>query len=220
MSRKFISYIIVLLLLLSGCQNNTPGTTTDSTDANDMLQFDTKKNAQNKYVIIDGFNFQETDGFFIGTIFGGDYLQYYDRASGINGVLCADPSCTHDSNECGANIARGSASLSYYDGKLYWVGSEGTELQKRYLWQSDLSGMNRKKIMEIPWDEIIIPYQPQRYVIHQGKLYIRGYANVVDGTQAGIRVSLLSKPLYGDEGFTTVYDEVFPEGVWETYLCG
>ena len=216
MKKEFFAVVVAIVLLLSGCQNNTPSVT-NPTDADDPIQFAPEKNAQNKYVIIDGFNFQETDGFFIGTISGGDYLQYYDKASGISGVLCADPSCAHDSKACGANIGRGWASLSYYDGKLYWVGPEGTQLQKHYLWQSDLSGMNRKKIMEIPWDEIIIPYQPQRYVLHQGRLYIRGYANVVNGTEAGIRLSLLSKPLSGDEDFTPVYDEVFPEGAWETY---
>ena len=211
--KRMIAVIVATVLLLSGCQNNTP---TDSADSDDSIQFTAEYNAQNKYLITGATNFQETDGFFCGTNLLGNYLQYYDKASGISGVLCADPSCAHDSNECGANIGSG-ASLSYYDGKLYWVGPEGSELQKRYLWQSDLSGMNRKKIMEISWDEIVMPYQPQRYVIHQGKLYIMGSADVVDGTQTGKRKSLLSRSLSGDEGFTTVYDEVLPLATEETY---
>ena len=40
-----------------------------------------------------------------------------------------------------------------------------------------------------------------------------GSASVVDGTQTGKRKSLLSIPLTGDEGFTTVYDEVLPNAV-------
>lgn len=209
--KKIITVLIAVVLLLSGCTTGT----TDPINEENPTQFAPEKNAQNKY-LMDGFNFQETDGFFCGTISLGDYIQYYDKASGISGVLCADPSCAHDSNECGANIG-GGASLSYYDGKLYWVGSEGTALQKKYLWQSDLSGMNRKKIMDIPWEDIIMPYQPQRYVIHQGKLYIIGSADVVDGTQTGKRKSLLSRSLSGDEGFTTVYEEIFPGGVNDTY---
>ena len=215
MKKGIIAVIVAIVLLLSGCQNNTPSVTTP-TDADDPIQFAPEKNAQNKYLLADATSFQETDGFFCGTNLLGYYLQYYDKASGISGVLCADPSCAHDSNACGANIGSG-ASLSYYDGKLYWVGPEGSELQKRYLWQSDLSGMNRKKIMEIPWDEIRMPYQPQRYVIHQGKLYIMGSADVVDGTQTGKRKSLLSRSLSGDEGYTTVYDEVLPNGAIEAY---
>ena len=219
MRRNIISCIIVLLLLLSGCQNNTPGTTTDPTNTDDTLQFDAEKNAQNKYVMLQGggFDFQETDGFFIGKTTFSDYLQYYDKASGISGVLCADPSCAHDSESCGAYTDENRSSLSYYDGKLYRVDGDGSDFRKEYLWQSDLSGMNRKKIMEIPRDEITMPYQPQQFMIHQGKLYIVGSASVVDGTQIGTRQSLLSRSLSGDEGFTTVYDEVCPEGSWVTY---
>ena len=208
MKRSIFVIVIAIALLLSGCQNNSRS---GSADFDDLSQFPAEKNAQNKY-LMGVTNFQEADGFFLGTVGFEELLLYYDKASGISGVLCADPSCAHDSRECGANIGMG-RSLSYYDGNLYWVGSEGSELQKRYLWQSDLSGMNRKKIMEIPWEDIIMPYQPQRYVIHQGKLYIMGSASVVDGTQTGKRKSLLSIPLTGDEGFTTVYDEVFPNAI-------
>lgn len=205
--KKIITVMIAFVLFLSGCTHGT----TDPTNVDDPIQFAPEKNAQNKY--LGGFtNFLETDGFFLGTADLNGYLLYYDKASGISGVLCADPSCAHDSYECGGKIG-GDLSLSYYDGKLYWVGPEGSAYMKDYLWQSDLSGMNRKKIMEIPWDEIRMPYQPQRYVIHQGKLYIMGSASVVDGTQTGKRKSLLSIPLTGDEGFATVYDEVFPNAV-------
>lgn len=214
MKKGIFAVVVAIVLLLSGCQNNTPSVT-NPTDADDPIQFAPEKNAQNKY-LMGATNFQEADGFFLGKSLSGDYLQYYDKTSGISGVLCADPSCAHDSKSCGANIGS-KMSLSYYDGKLYWVGQEGSQLQKYYLWQSDLSGMNRRKIMEISWDEIMMPYQPQRYVIHQGKLYIMGSASVVDGTQTGKRKSLLSIPLTGDEGFTTVYDEVLPLATEEMY---
>ena len=205
--KKIITVMIAFVLFLSGCTHGT----TDPINVDDPIIYAPEKNAQNKY--LGGFtNFQEADGFFLGTAEVNGYLLYYDKASGISGVLCADPSCVHNGKECGGNIG-GVLSLSYYDGKLYWVGPEGSAFMKDYLWQSDLSGMNRKKIMEIPRDEIIMPYQPQRYVIHQGKLYIMGSASVVDGTQTGKRKSLLSIPLTGDEGFTTVYDKVLPNAI-------
>ena len=205
--KKIITVMIAFVLFLSGCTHGT----TDPINVDDPIIYAPEKNAQNKYLM--GYtNFQEADGFFLGTAEVNGYLLYYDKASGISGVLCADPSCVHNGKECGGNIG-GVLSLSYYDGKLYWVGPEGSAFMKDYLWQSDLSGMNRKKIMEIPRDEIIMPYQPQRYVIHQGKLYIIGSASVVDGTQTGKRKSLLSIPLTGDEGFTTVYDKVLPNAI-------
>lgn len=208
MKRSIFVIVIAIALLLSGCQNNSRS---GSADFDDLSQFPAEKNAQNKY-LMGVTNFQEADGFFLGTVGFEELLLYYDKASGISGVLCADPSCAHDGKECGGNIG-GGLSLSYYDGKLYWVGPEDSQLQKDYLWQSDLSGMNRKKIMEISWDEIRMPYQPQRYVIHQGKLYIMGSASVVEGTQTGKRKSLLSIPLTGEDGFTTVYDEVLSNAV-------
>ena len=205
--KKIITVMIAFVLFLSGCTHGT----TDPINVDDPIIYAPEKNAQNKY--LGGFtNFLETDGFFLGTADLNGYLLYYDKASGISCVLCADPSCAHDSYECGGKIG-GDWSLSYYEGKLYWVGQEGSAFMKDYLWQSDLSGMNRKKIMEIPRDEIIMPYQPQRYVIHQGKLYIMGSASVVDGTQTGKRKSLLSIPLTGDGGFTTVYDKILPNAI-------
>ena len=49
----------------------------------------------------------------------GSYLYYYDTATGTSGPLCAKPDCAHDTKDCFAYTGQG-ASLSYYDGKLYW----------------------------------------------------------------------------------------------------
>lgn len=213
--KRMIAGIVVIVLLLSGCQNNTQNTPANPTDADDPILFSAEKNAQNKYLLADATCFQETDGFFCGTNLLGNYLQYYDKANGISGVLCADPACAHDSDECGAYIQKG-ANLSYCDGNLYWIAEDANSRDK-YLWKSDLSGMNREKIMQISFEDVIYPYQPQRYVVHQGKFYILGHASVVDGTQGGYRVSLLSRSLSGDKGFTTVYDKVFTSNPTETY---
>lgn len=212
MKRTLIAIIIAVVLLFTGCQNTVPTVTTGGVE--DIL-LPAEYNAQNKYLITGAANFQETDGFFCGTSQLGDNIMYYDEASGVGGVLCADPACTHESDECGAHIKKG-ANLSYYDGSIYWI-AEDANSRDNHLWKSDLSGMNREKIMQISFENVIYPYQPQRYVVHQGKLYILGHASVVDGTQSGYRVSLLSKPLSGAEDFTTVYDEVFTSNSTETY---
>lgn len=148
MNKRLIAGVVVMILILSGCQRDTYGTT-NPTNTETPIQFDTEMEAQNKYFMLDIYNFQEADGFFLGTN-SENVLHYYDKASGISGVLCADPSCTHDSEACGAKMDSGASSLSYYDGKLFWIGSEGTQLKKRYLWQSDLSGMNREKLWRFP----------------------------------------------------------------------
>lgn len=212
MKRGIVAVITAVVLLLSGCQSNIP---MNNTGFDDHVRFPAEKNAQNKYLLVEATSFQETEGFFCGTNLIGRYLQYYDKASGISGVLCADPACAHDSVECGAYIQSG-ATLSYYDGSLYWIAKDSSNSGDAYLWKSDLSGMNREKIIQIGFEEVIYPYQPQRYVIHQGKLFLVGCSSIVDGTQTGYRVSLLSQDLYGDKEFTILYDEMFFSGAQAT----
>ena len=76
-----------------------------------------------------------------------------------------------------------------------------------------MSGRNREKVKTIDWEEIILPYQPRWYVVHRGRLYMQGQTEVVNGTQVGYRVTLLSTPLDGSEDFTVLYDETFSQGV-------
>ena len=209
MKKEIIIGLLVIGLLLSGCQNNELTEPTES--GGNQTYLSAEYSAQNKYLLTSATSFQETDGFFCGTNLTGNYLQYYDKDTGISGVLCADPACSHDSVECGAYMHSG-ATLSYYGGSLYWISKGSSDSGDVYLWRSDLSGTNREKIKCISFEKVIFPYQPQRYVIHQGMLYIVGSSSVVDGTQTGYRVSLLSQDLSGDEGFTALYDEVFPYG--------
>ena len=48
------------------------------------------------------------------------FIRYYDKASGISGVLCSRPECTHTTSDCNAyaNVSRG---FMWYDNKLYWA---------------------------------------------------------------------------------------------------
>ena len=204
--------LLIIIFLLSGCADITDQTPPSETDLFDTDMALPRYDAQNKYFLADLFSFQEMDGFFCGSNTIGHYLQYYDKASGITGVLCADPACSHDSSECGAYIKRG-ATFSVYDGKLYWIADDGRE---NYLWQSDLSGTNRKKIKLLSYENVIMTYQPQRYAIHRGNLYMLGSSNSVTGTQVGDRISLLSTSLDDSEDITVLYDNVFEQGAQAT----
>lgn len=227
MMKRFVM-LLTICLLLTACtgeptptQTNTTNTvvaTTQpdfgSTNADDLKPMP-GLDAQNKYLLTNFIGFQETDNFFCGTNNNGQYLQYYDKPSGISGVLCADPACTHDSADCGARIET-DASLSFYDGKLYRIGKDADSGNDFILWQSDLSGMNRKEVARLSYQDVIMEYQPQQFVIHRGRLYLRGYANAVVGTQAGLRITLVSIPLDGSGELTVHYDESFANGVEST----
>ncbi len=195
---------LAVCLLLVGCQNpGTPGGTGDPnpTEAVPKPGFD----AQNKYITqLHSYNVYETDEFFCGN--SEDYAYYYDKASGLSGLLCADPSCAHDSPDCGAYVGV-HGSVTCYDGKRYWVAQEnGKEF---YLCRSDLAGTNQERVKTIDSNEIVMAYQPQRYVVHRGRLYILGYASMVNGAEAGKRISLLSMSLDSSEEVTVLYDKTF-----------
>lgn len=228
MKLRIVVLLLAICLLLTACvsevqpsQTNVTKTSpsitqpdfgaTNADDLKPMPGFD----AQNKYLLTTFIGFQETDNFFCGTNSNGHYLQYYDKPSGISGTLCANPACTHDSADCGACIEM-DASLSFYDGKLYWIGKDSDGGNDFILWQSDLSGMNRKEVVRLSYRDVIMEYQPQQFAIHRGRLYLRGYANAVVGTQAGLRITLVSISLDGSGELTVHYDESFANGVEST----
>ena len=223
---KRLMILLVACMLLTACTDPTKPTTPHITntqpsitqpdfgaanadDLKPMPGFD----AQNKYLLQASVGFQEAESFFCGTDIDGHKMQYFDKLSGISGALCADPSCTHDTADCGAYIKVG-ASISYYDGKLYWMKQDAVDSNAFVLWQSDISGMNRKKVVRLDYSDVIMKYQPQQYAIHRGKLYMMGMANAVVGTSVGHRITLLSTPLDGSGEVTVLYDRAFANGAW------
>ena len=203
MRKRVVVFALALSLLLAGCAGETGGTGFDT--AQPMPGYD----AQNQYMLSNAISFQEADGFFCGTGSIGNLLYYYDKASGISGILCTDPACAHDDAACGGHVESG-ANLSCYDGALYWVAEDPQGASgDKYLWRDDLSGNGRERVKPISFEHVVLPYQPQRYVIHRGRLYLLGRADTVgaDGVSAATRVSLLSASLDGGEAFTALYDQ-------------
>ena len=218
--RKRIGILLALAvcLLLTACTPGGPGKDTQGSTEVTQGFFDGDApmpgyDADNRYLTSITTCFQEGGNYFFGAGLMGEYLHYYDLQTGISGLLCQDPACTHDSDDCSAWVGD-IASVSYYDGRLYWVGKDpaggGND---SYLWRSDITGTNREKLKTISFQDIIYVYQPQKYYIHRGNLYFLGIGDSVDGVEAGTRLTLMTAPLEGNEGFTPLFDQVFPEGV-------
>ena len=212
---------LTVCLMLTACTPGGPGKDTQGgmEVTQGFFEGDTpmpRYDADNQYLLWAGISIQEIENYIFGTGLGREYLHYYDLQTGVSGLLCPDPACTHDSNACSAKVGL-CASVSYYDGKLYWVGEDpaggGND---RYLWRSDITGTNREKLKTISFQDTVLVYQPQRYYIHRGNLYFLGKADTVDGVKTGKRVSLMTAPLEGDGGFTPLFDETFPEGAEAT----
>ncbi len=205
--KKIVSILAALCLLLTGCVGDPKETDLCvQTPAFDLSPVP-GKNADNRYLLSSMQSFHEAKDFYCGSDMLGEYLYFYDKASGISGILCADPSCNHDSRECAAYIETG-ASLNYYDGQLYWIGKDPNGADNdRFLWRSDISGSNREKVLRLDWEKVILAYQPQQYVIHRDCLYILGGNSHVDGVQAQYMVSLLAVPLDGKQEPSVLYQE-------------
>lgn len=210
MRKWYVLLLSALCIVLCSCSN-------ENSQKGDMSVPTpvTGRMADNKYMITTAISFQETDSFFCGSNLTGNYINYYDKVSGVSGVLCADPACSHNSAECSAYIESG-ATLSVYEGKLYWVAPEDQSGGDYYLVQSNAAGTERKKVKRIDYENVVLPLQPQRYVIHQGTLYLFGQASVVDGVQAGCRLSLLATPLDSSEEYTTIFDNIYEQGAQAT----
>lgn len=140
MKVRYILFAVILCLILTACDSYNPAETEPniSTPASDC-------DAQNKYAIFGAISFQEADNFYCGSTLIGTQLYYYDKETGISGILCADPSCSHDSSSCGAYTKSG-ATMFLYNGSRYWITSDaGTNGSDYVLWQGDISGANQKR---------------------------------------------------------------------------
>lgn len=195
---KRLSVIIMACLLLAACGGSPTDMNLSGTDA------------QNQFMFFPA-SFQETEEFYLGSNMTGSYLHYYDKTTGISGVLCADPSCGHDNSACGAYMEQG-PTVSVWDEKLYWVASDG-DSRDQYLWRSDLSGMNREKLKLLSFEDFILKYQPQRYVVHRGTLYALGNANLVSGTEIRSWFTLIATPFDDSQEFTVLHDASFDQGI-------
>ena len=194
MKKRFTAYALAMGLLLTGC-----GTVSDPGSSD----------AQNKYALFSAISFQESDNFYCGSSMLGDHLYYYDKETGISGILCADPSCTHDSSSCGAYVKSG-ATMFLYGGQRYWITNDvNTDGYDYILWQGDIGGTNQKKVKAISFENIILPYQPQQYAIHRDSLYFLGTADTVSGVSTGTHLTLMGSPLDDSEEFTALFDQTY-----------
>lgn len=64
---------------------------------------------------------------------------------------------------------------------------------------------NRQKVKCFDFNTVIQEYQPQQYIIHQGQLYLIGYAYIVQGGKGLTRLSVLSTTLDDSETFTPIF---------------
>ena len=174
---RFISFILILCLLLSSCGTSSPAPISslpadESQPELDMpLDYAASKGRLCKYHSV----------YYYETLC---WILYYDEESGTFGKLCGKPDCTHEDISCNAYIP-GFGRLQIYDGMLYFMGEMGT------LYRMDLSGNQREAVMNVR----ILSGTNGTWVIHRGYVYTSVFVNKVEKGEAAVNYSLCRYPL-------------------------
>jgi len=177
--------ILVMVLLLTGCQSNSFGVTDQEPTADyewmagespvPNRRIGTKRmgitNADcavsptgvyiipEVYVDLDENNLGWADGF---------YILYADHSTNTFRKLCGRSDCTHDTEDCNAWLYRGNG-LSYYQGKLYAFTGGGAFTDEHKLLRIEPDGSQHKEIFDF-----------QKFAVEQGAAFARAEM-MIDG---------------------------------------
>ncbi len=206
MKERMAVLLLAVCLVLSGCVGGN--SVTEGAFPSDKSPQNGYNLSSNKYISSRSllYPFVETENVFYGLNAG--RLCYYDRQSGISGILCPDPSCTHADDSCGAYIIKALpfAMLTMYDGKLYWMGRESwTNYNSLCLWRCDPDGTNHERCRVLDFEKYG-NYNVRHWMIYGDKLFFEACSETAEGEQAGYRVRFGYLPPDSDEE-TILLDE-------------
>ncbi len=154
----------------------------------------------------------ETDEAYYYCSFSGKYLYYYDKQSGISGVLCPKPECTHDeadkqNNSCGGFVHSHAKTLFLSEGRIGFVASARTpDYIGPALFRMNPDGTGRELVKALDFGETQNLSWPQRFDLHRRKLY--GYNNYekVEEGEPILYFSIVSlDPATGE--YRTIYEK-------------
>ncbi len=162
--KRHIIFFLIIALLLPGCAGKNKGP-----DYLADLRFDTDEFLPEYDYVSDSRYLSKLVTIPGGLLYTGDskmFLNYYDNATGETGVLCSKPECMHNDGSC--NGYGDFAFFTYYDGSLWFMDRDWANQEDKniYLWRSDLSLVNRQKVVKLGR-----PSYSQVFM-HRGYLYM------------------------------------------------
>ncbi len=202
MKRAISCFLLVLLLV--GCAGS-PSTGKESSDAMlpsvstempDTVPVLSSENADNqsdtghltcadsRYKRFFQFSFAESDDLYVGTYLLDEYVHYYDKASCVGGVLCGNPACMHKDDTCDGFIGEPNYGMTFYDGKLYWLGqdeqSSPLKAAPRGIWRMNPDGTERECLETDSVMSFFSDKQFQSMAFHKGKVYFLVTEDYID----------------------------------------
>ena len=133
----------------------------------------------------------------------GQLVHYYDKASGIGGILCGKPECEHSTatgSGCNAYV-NDADDLCVYNNRLYWIGYYNT------IYSMALDGTDHRTERALK-DEVYTSHHGLTSAIfHRGCAYIwvLNY-KIRDGREMGC-LDLAEVPLDPDEEIRMIFSE-------------
>ncbi len=105
-------------------------------------------------------------------------LMFIDKESGVSGPLCGKPDCLHNSQDCNSFLANERVlGLSYYDGKLYWLGActnvKGIE-NGYHIFSIEPDGTKRELVRTISKRFDDVPGGNTEVFFHRGYMFLCG----------------------------------------------
>ena len=115
----------------------------------------------------------------------GDLVHYYDKTTGVSGILCGKAECEHSTavgSSCSAYIGSISQELQLYGGRLYWIKRDGGSVQIRSM---ALDGTDHRTDRTVERGFFASNTGNWSAIIHRGAVYIWIVEyTVIDGEKA------------------------------------
>lgn len=215
--KTFTALVTILLVLLTLCSCGKRSYLASAEFDTDeyLADFD----ADNRYFSHDIQLMFAERGNYIYSAFMNQNFRYFDLNTGEYEILCAKPDCTHTDKKCDAFNEGSRRILSFYDGRIWWVGTEPRVPRKPAvfrLFSDSLTCGERKAVLTIP-TELVTDYQPAICAVHRGYLYIAGCQPRTVDAKYGTAVNLTAMPIDGSTEAFEIFNK-FYDGITKRFV--
>ena len=136
----------------------------------------------------------------------GDLVHYYDKTTGISGILCGKAECEHSTatgSSCNAYIGSVSKNLQLYNGRLYWIKRAGSFA----ICSMALDGTDHRTDRTVERGFFASNTGNWSAVFHRGALYVWIVEYAVTDGETGASFDMAVIPLDPDEEPYMVFQE-------------
>lgn len=191
--KRTIAWIATLVFLLSGCEARSGGSQLkrDVDTARSFAHFNTLVHSVETVDTI----------YFVGLT--DRYIKYVDKATGISGVLCGKPECSHNDESCNAHMESPAYGLLMEDGRLWFVNYKG-----RYvLYSTALDGNDRREEAELSSEFMPNASGYLTFILDDGNLYMGCVKSTIENGEEADRNWMVVFDVDGDKEPQVILDE-------------